>query len=176
MKINAFILLLIGSCIFLCLIYAFYTQGYFTGRVLVLRAYYLSMPYLAPTLINSFALALSGILILHRQTYIASCSLLFSGIGFLADRLLTYFFYKHLYMYPHLPYSDNQVLNTNYLIEVYFPLVLAAYAFTCLFWLFTRNKARPLVIFAFLAVAMNALIIILARTFIDDKFYQVIKW
>lgn len=175
MKINATLLLLIGSFIFLCLVYLFYTQGYFTGRVIVFRAYYLSMPYLAPTLINSLTLAISGICILMGQKSIAAYFLLYSGIGFFADRLLTYFLHPNLYMYSYLRSTGPQALNVNYIIEVYFPLVLAGYVFICLIWLVPKNKARSYLIFSILAVVVNVLFIILARILIDDKFYQILK-
>jgi hypothetical protein len=133
------------------------------------------MPYLAPSLINSLALVISGILILIRQRNIATYFLIFSGIGFLADRLLTYFLYPHLYMYPYLRSSGSQALKLNFLTEVYLPVVLAGYVFICLFWLVPKTKARTFAVFAILAVVVNVLFIILARILIDDKFYQILK-
>lgn len=171
MKRIMLFLFIVGLSTLFVLLYVFYTQGYFTGEIIVFRALYFFMSYWLPTILYAFLFSISGLLFLLSFKELSYKLILFSSVGIFIDRISSILFYKNLTIYPQILYSNWAAQSIALIIEFLLPIIISIFAIraVCLNEK-TRTKYVPLFFFSVLAI-INMLIIYLSKIYINDRFF-----
>lgn len=160
----------LGLSILLILIYAFYTQGYFTGEKLVFRHVYFFMSYWLPMIFYAFLFCLAGFLYLTSFKKLSFRLIALSSLGIIIDRFISLLFLNKLTIFSQILYSNWIVQFLFLIMEFFMPIIISIIAIKTVYLNEKKNNKHVSFLFWIIVIICNIIIILLSRIYIDNRF------